>query len=86
MNVKLHTYIYVYVYIGIHISKCFMCRFFLADKRGTYNLLKKCNSHVKVYLKEEIPDRFYYHCNKRIQPITLVADEGCVCVYIYMYM
>ncbi|NXC48133.1 ENPP4 triphosphatase, partial [Penelope pileata] len=41
-----------------------------------YNLLKKCNIHMKVYLKEEIPDRFHYRHNKRIQPIILVADEG----------
>lgn len=31
---------------------------------------------MKVYLKEEIPDRFHYRHNKRIQPIILVADEG----------
>lgn len=31
---------------------------------------------MKVYLKEEIPERFHYRHNKRIQPIILVADEG----------
>ncbi|NXO02464.1 ENPP4 triphosphatase, partial [Rhinopomastus cyanomelas] len=41
-----------------------------------YNLLKVCSRHMKVYLKEEIPDRFHYRRNKRIQPIILVADEG----------
>ncbi|KAM9616745.1 bis(5'-adenosyl)-triphosphatase ENPP4 isoform X2 [Harpia harpyja] len=46
------------------------------NKRDVYNLLKKCNGHMKVYFKEEIPDRFHYRHNKRIQPIILVADEG----------
>ncbi|XP_062972011.1 bis(5'-adenosyl)-triphosphatase ENPP4 [Elgaria multicarinata webbii] len=41
-----------------------------------YNLMKNCSPHMKVYLKEEIPDRYHYHHNKRIQPIILVADEG----------
>lgn len=60
------------------ISNCFICFFFffLTDKKYVYNLLKKCNIHMKVYLKEEIPERFHYRHNKRIQPIILVADEG----------
>ncbi|XP_040453931.1 bis(5'-adenosyl)-triphosphatase ENPP4 isoform X1 [Falco naumanni] len=46
------------------------------NKRDVYNFLKRCSSHMKVYLKEEIPERFHYRHNKRIQPIILVADEG----------
>ncbi|NXO63213.1 ENPP4 triphosphatase, partial [Phainopepla nitens] len=46
------------------------------NKEDVYNLLKNCSSHMKVYLKEEIPDRFHYRHHKRIQPIILVADEG----------
>ncbi|XP_065586506.1 bis(5'-adenosyl)-triphosphatase ENPP4 [Cyrtonyx montezumae] len=46
------------------------------DKKYVYDLLKHCNDHMKVYLKEEIPDRFHYRHNKRIQPIILIADEG----------
>ncbi|NWU88696.1 ENPP4 triphosphatase, partial [Upupa epops] len=46
------------------------------NKSDVYNSLKSCNSHMKVYLKEEIPDRFHYRHNKRIQPIILVAEEG----------
>uniref|UniRef100_A0A8B9QPM2 bis(5'-adenosyl)-triphosphatase n=1 Tax=Anas platyrhynchos TaxID=8839 RepID=A0A8B9QPM2_ANAPL len=46
------------------------------NKKYVYNLLKKCGNHMKVYLKEEIPERFHYRHNKRIQPIILVADEG----------
>ncbi|XP_010225544.1 PREDICTED: bis(5'-adenosyl)-triphosphatase ENPP4 isoform X2 [Tinamus guttatus] len=46
------------------------------NKTYVYNLLKNCSEHMKVYLKEEIPDRFHYQHNKRIQPIILVADEG----------
>ncbi|XP_055491537.1 bis(5'-adenosyl)-triphosphatase enpp4 [Leucoraja erinacea] len=41
-----------------------------------YTLLSKCDKHMKVYLKEDIPDRFHYKHNTRIQPILLVADEG----------
>lgn len=48
---------------------------------------------MKVYLKEEIPDRYHYSHHKRIQPIILVADEGwtivqnetltkCKCVFL----
>ncbi|XP_031460797.1 bis(5'-adenosyl)-triphosphatase ENPP4 [Phasianus colchicus] len=47
------------------------------NKKYVYNLLKQCDDHhMKVYLKEEIPDRFHYRHNKRIQPIILIADEG----------
>ena len=31
---------------------------------------------MNVYLKEDIPARFHYQHNDRIQPIILVADEG----------
>ncbi|EHB10895.1 Ectonucleotide pyrophosphatase/phosphodiesterase family member 4 [Heterocephalus glaber] len=41
-----------------------------------YDKLKNCSSHMNVYLKEDIPNRFYYQHNDRIQPIILVADEG----------
>ncbi|XP_042122642.1 bis(5'-adenosyl)-triphosphatase ENPP4 isoform X2 [Peromyscus maniculatus bairdii] len=41
-----------------------------------YDKLKHCSPHMTVYLKEEIPDRFHYQHNDRIQPIILVADEG----------
>ncbi|XP_071999826.1 bis(5'-adenosyl)-triphosphatase enpp4-like [Engystomops pustulosus] len=48
----------------------------LEDKNLVYNLLKKCSDHMKVYLKEDIPDDYHYKHNSRIQPIILVADEG----------
>lgn len=41
-----------------------------------YNKLKNCSSHMNVYLKEDIPARFHYQHNDRIQPVILVADEG----------
>ncbi|CAI9533882.1 unnamed protein product [Staurois parvus] len=47
-----------------------------ADMNSVYNLLKNCSSHMKVYLKDQIPDRYHYKHNRRIQPIILVADEG----------
>uniref|UniRef100_A0A8C6R0V5 Bis(5'-adenosyl)-triphosphatase ENPP4 n=2 Tax=Nannospalax galili TaxID=1026970 RepID=A0A8C6R0V5_NANGA len=41
-----------------------------------YDRLKNCSPHMHVYLKEDIPNRFYYQHNNRIQPIILVAEEG----------
>lgn len=46
------------------------------DVTEVYNKLKHCNPHMTVYLKEAIPNRFYYQHSDRIQPILLVADEG----------
>ncbi|XP_018422312.1 PREDICTED: bis(5'-adenosyl)-triphosphatase ENPP4 [Nanorana parkeri] len=48
----------------------------LQDTNYVYNLLKNCSNNMKVYLKEDIPDRYHYKHNARIQPIILVADEG----------
>lgn len=48
----------------------------LLDKTEVYNKLKNCSSHMNVYLKEDIPARFHYQHNDRIQPLILVADEG----------
>nr|DBA25687.1 TPA: hypothetical protein GDO54_010051 [Pyxicephalus adspersus] len=48
----------------------------LQDKMYVYNLLKNCSDNMKVYLKEQIPDRYHYKHNSRIQEIILVADEG----------
>ncbi|XP_048358817.1 bis(5'-adenosyl)-triphosphatase ENPP4 [Sphaerodactylus townsendi] len=41
-----------------------------------YESLKKCNSNMTVYRKGEIPDRYHYYHNERIQPIIVVAKEG----------
>ncbi|KAM8778759.1 bis(5'-adenosyl)-triphosphatase ENPP4 isoform 1-T1 [Rhynchonycteris naso] len=46
------------------------------NKTEVYNKLKNCSSHMNVYLKEDIPARFHYKHNDRIQPVLLVADEG----------
>lgn len=46
------------------------------NKTEVYNKLKNCSSHLNVYLKEDIPARFHYQHNSRIQPVVLVADEG----------
>lgn len=59
--------------------------FFFWQTRGMYNLLKKCNSHMEVYLKEEIPDIFLSCNSNRIPPVILVADKGSVWVYIYVF-
>ncbi|TRY54208.1 hypothetical protein DNTS_030472 [Danionella cerebrum] len=41
-----------------------------------YKNLSSCNSHMKVYLKGNLPDRLHYKHNDRIQPVLLLADEG----------
>ncbi|XP_037698687.1 bis(5'-adenosyl)-triphosphatase ENPP4 isoform X2 [Choloepus didactylus] len=46
------------------------------NRTEVYNKLKICSPQMTVYLKEDIPARFYYQHNDRIQPIILVAEEG----------
>jgi len=41
-----------------------------------YNKLKNKNSHLKIYLRNEIPARLKFRNNKRIAPIIGIADEG----------
>ncbi|KAM9001242.1 bis(5'-adenosyl)-triphosphatase ENPP4 isoform X2 [Sarcophilus harrisii] len=41
-----------------------------------FKKLEHCSSHMKAYLKDDIPGRFHYQHNERIQPVLLVADEG----------
>ncbi|XP_038655848.1 ectonucleotide pyrophosphatase/phosphodiesterase family member 5 [Scyliorhinus canicula] len=41
-----------------------------------YNALVNAHPNMTVYKKEDIPDRFHYKHNVRIQPIIAVADEG----------
>ncbi|KAM6441628.1 glycerophosphocholine cholinephosphodiesterase ENPP6 [Liasis olivaceus] len=40
-----------------------------------YNKLKNV-PHMTVYMKEDIPARFYYKKGKFVSPLTLVAEEG----------
>lgn len=41
-----------------------------------YEALAHAHPNLTVYKKEEIPDRWHYKHNSRIQPILAVADEG----------
>lgn len=41
-----------------------------------YNALVNAHPHMKVYKKEEIPNRLHYKHSRKIQPILAVADEG----------
>ncbi|XP_050404394.2 glycerophosphocholine cholinephosphodiesterase ENPP6 [Patella vulgata] len=41
-----------------------------------YKLLKNYDRHMTVYLKGDIPSRWYYTNNSRIAPLLLVADLG----------
>jgi predicted AlkP superfamily pyrophosphatase or phosphodiesterase len=43
---------------------------------SVYEALKNAHPHMKVYLKDEIPDRLHYRNNPRIAPIIAIADEG----------
>lgn len=38
--------------------------------------LRGVNPHIKVYRKDEIPERLHYRANRRIPEILLIADEG----------
>ncbi|XP_003923120.1 ectonucleotide pyrophosphatase/phosphodiesterase family member 5 [Saimiri boliviensis] len=41
-----------------------------------YEALTRAHPNLTVYKKEEIPERWHYKYNNRIQPIIAVADEG----------
>lgn len=41
-----------------------------------YTRLLHAHPHLKVYRKEQIPERFHYRENRRIAPILAMADEG----------
>lgn len=41
-----------------------------------YEALVHSHPNLTVYKKEEIPERWHYKYNSRIQPIIAVADEG----------
>ncbi|RUS84115.1 hypothetical protein EGW08_008154 [Elysia chlorotica] len=43
--------------------------------QAVVNALKDV-AHMKVMLKEEIPERFHYRDSPRVQPVLLLADEG----------
>ncbi|KAH0616131.1 hypothetical protein JD844_027019 [Phrynosoma platyrhinos] len=44
-------------------------------RKTIYNKLKTV-PHMMVYMKEDIPARFYYKKGKFVSPLTLVAEEG----------
>jgi predicted AlkP superfamily pyrophosphatase or phosphodiesterase len=45
-------------------------------EEDVYTRLLHAHPHLKVYRKEEIPERFHYRENRRIAPILAMADEG----------
>lgn len=46
-----------------------------------YGKLVKAHPNLKVYLKDEIPERYHFKNSPRISPIVLLGDEGwCVTV------
>jgi len=38
--------------------------------------LRDANPHIKVYRREEVPERLHFRANPRIPDIVLIADEG----------
>lgn len=48
------------------------------DRESVFHALDGCNPHLKVYRKEQLPERFHYRDNPRIPPIIAIADEGWV--------
>ncbi|XP_034534011.1 bis(5'-adenosyl)-triphosphatase enpp4 isoform X2 [Notolabrus celidotus] len=46
------------------------------DPGAIVEQLNKCHTHIRAYLKEDIPERFHYRNNRRIPPVIVVADEG----------
>ncbi|ETE56621.1 hypothetical protein L345_17668, partial [Ophiophagus hannah] len=43
-----------------------------------YQKLKKAHPHLRVYKKEEFPERFHYAKHERVLPILLYGDPGYV--------
>ena len=41
-----------------------------------YEALAQAHPNLTVYKKEEVPERWHYKHNSRIQPILAVADDG----------
>ncbi|RWS06540.1 ectonucleotide pyrophosphatase/phosphodiesterase family member 5-like protein, partial [Dinothrombium tinctorium] len=45
-----------------------------------FNQLQRASAHLKIYLKEDIPERYHYKHHKLIKSIVVVADEGYIVV------
>ena len=63
-------------YGGIH---------FVWPKKGMKDIIYKRlkenhHPHIQVYLKEDLPEKYHYHNNRRVSPIVLTVDEGWVLV------
>lgn len=54
------------------------CLFYLFEGKldEVYEALANAHPNMTVYKKEQIPDRFHYKHNSKIQPILAVADKG----------
>lgn len=46
------------------------------DPEAIVEQLNKCHTHIKAYLKKDIPKRLHYTNNVRVQPVIVIADEG----------
>lgn len=46
------------------------------QKEALYQALKNAHPHLKVYKKEDFPERFHFANHERVLPIVLYADSG----------
>jgi len=56
------------------------------DVDGVVNMLKKANTHLSVWRKEDLPERFHYGWNPRIPDIVGLMDEGWTLYQTRSYM
>lgn len=54
---------------------CLFC-LFEGKLNEVFEALANAHPNMTVYKKEQIPDRFHYKYNRKIQPILAVADKG----------
>ena len=72
MNVLRHPYMWVYCNTYIHFVLTYCC----SEKFEETLAALKNISHLSVYRKEDLPERYHYSHSDRIQPIVVEADVG----------
>lgn len=74
------TSIAMIVSLIVAVSVLFWVSLLLPSLKGkfdeVYEALAHAHPNLTVYKKEEIPERWHYKYNTRVQPIIAVADEG----------
>ena len=52
----------------------YLFNFLGIDPKTLHQKLHKKHKHLNVYLKEDMPSRFFYSNNRRIAPLIAYAD------------